>query len=258
MSDTAAPKTPLGVGALLGDSFQLYFRNFPMATFLAFVPVLILTALTVALLGAQFIAADPFDPPDPGAITPVSMLLLYGLQIIGYSLATAIMVRFAYDAKLGRSARIGAYLSGAMRNLPALVVLSIVIYLCMAVAMIAVIIPGLWVLAVWSVTIPAIVIESAGFGALGRSASLTKEYRWPIVGFIVVLALIMIVVSFIFTFVVAAVAASVGGIIVLVVLQALLSAATFALANIGIALLFARLKEIKEGVAVDSLVEIFD
>lgn len=258
MSDTAAQQTPLGVGALLGDSFQLYFRNFPMATFLAFVPVLILTALTAAILGAQFIAADPFDAPDPGADILGSILLLNGLQIIGYSIATAIMVRFAYDAKLGRSARVGTYLSSALRNLPALIVLSIVIYVCMAIAMIAVIIPGLWVLAVWSVAIPAIVIESAGFGALGRSSALTKEYRWPIVGFLVALGLIMIVVSFIFTFIVGAIASALGGVILLIVVQALFSAATFALANIGIALLFARLKEIKEGVAVDSLVEIFE
>src|SRR3546814_15392056 len=50
--------------------------------------------------------------------------------------------------------------------------------------------PGLWLLAVFAVVVPAIVVEGAGFGGLGRSIGLTKGFRWPILGAMTVIVML--------------------------------------------------------------------
>jgi hypothetical protein len=42
------------------------------------------------------------------------------------------------------------------------------------------IVPALYLMGMWCMIIPAIVIENRGFGAFGRSAELTQYYRWAL------------------------------------------------------------------------------
>lgn len=258
MTDATAPTTAqpsFGVGAILGETFSIFGRKFVAVTLLAFVPMVVVLAISVALLGAQ--VALGVGNPDFEEFNFVGLGLVFVLQMLAYGVATAMMVQLAYDAKLGRSLRVGAYVSVALRNILPLAVLTIAITFLASAGMALLILPGLWIYAVYIVTVPAIVIESNGFGGMGRSMRLTKGYRWPIIGLLVVLGIAMIVISFVVNFVVGLIVSAVGGVALSILFTALGSAITFAISCIAVALIYARLREIKEGVSVDSLADVF-
>ncbi len=64
-----------------------------------------------------------------------------------------------------------------------LLALGIVQYVVIMLGLIALIAPGLYVLSLWMVAMPAIVVERLTVGgALDRSAALTRERRWLVLG----------------------------------------------------------------------------
>jgi hypothetical protein len=90
------------------------------------------------------------------------------------------------------------------------------------------IVPGLFLLTIWSVVAPAIVIERTGvIGAFGRSHELVKGDGWPVFGTIVVAFLIVAVASAIATAIGAAI--GLGGLIVALILIGILTAPISAL-----------------------------
>ena len=68
-----------------------------------------------------------------------------------------------------------------------LFLLSIVVGICVTVGFILVIIPGLFLLTIWAVSAPAVVLEARGvFDALGRSRELVRGNAWNVFGVIVI------------------------------------------------------------------------
>jgi len=270
-----APRPGLGVGAIVGGSFAIFFRRLPVFILLALVPLVVVQVVVASVFGGLFMTSL-FEGFDPAAGTiPGRIYVLWGLVVVlGNALVLLIlgfMVQAAYDTRLGRPVRLGLYFGGALRQVVPLLICSLVAILLIYLASIFMLVPGLWVMAVFSVTVPIVVIERAGFGALGRSAALTRGYRWPIAGALILLILGAMVVS-----IVLAVLTAVGGMAASAVLTAapglgagLLAtilgtvwysvqlAAGLGILCVGIALIYARLREIKEGTGVEALAEVF-
>jgi hypothetical protein len=249
------PKAPLGVGSIIGESFSILFGKIIYVILIAFVPTMI--GLLASGLVIGFGAAVGAGEPEISDGFGVGMVLVFIVNMVAYAITTALLIQLAYDAKLGRTIQVGRYLGPAISTLVPLVILSIVVAILFSIAAVFFIVPGLWVYAVFSVVTPAIVIERAGFGAMGRSASLTKEYRWPIVGTFLVFAVCLIIINLIAQLLVGVIGA-VGGIVVALILSALISAIGSGLGSIFISLIYARLREIKEGVSVDQIAAVFD
>ncbi|MEM7267781.1 MAG: hypothetical protein AAF401_00860 [Pseudomonadota bacterium] len=257
MTDSAEPKQPLGVGGIIGETFSLFFANILTAGGIAMIPVAVVTLVSVLIFGLEMAAGADFDPATLGDGFVGGFGFVMILQMIAYSVATAMLVSFAYDRKLGRKVRFGAYLSGVAKQILPLVVLGIVFYLCFVIGLALLILPGLWIMAVWAAWAPVVVIENAGFGALGRSSALTKDYRWPIIGLLVITFILMFLLSFVLAFIVGLLITIGGGLIISVLLNLVVSAVTFAFGSMMMALLYARLREIKEGVSVEHLADVF-
>lgn len=262
--DTSA--MPLGVGNIIGETFSIFFKNIIKIATLAFVPsvlALIVSGLSIGW-GMTFGTADPLS--DPGAIPGpgfgLGILVSTIFSMIAYGLTIGLLVQLAYDAKQNRNRSIGDYFSPAIRGLFPLVVLSLAVGILAGLGAILLVLPGLWVYAVFSAVVPAIVIERAGFGAMGRSAALTKEYRWPILGTLLVVLILTAVLNFVVTFVLSFVVGIGGsgffGIIISLIVFGLIYAVSYGLSAVTIALIYARLREIKEGVSVDELAAVFD
>ena len=252
---------PLGVGRIISESFSILFRNIVPVMVLGFVPSLIGLLISIALNGTA--ATFGLETADPFAGTSVAGSLISTiLQLVIQGITIALLVQLAYDAKLGNPVTPGQYISPAIRAVVPIAVLSLVIGILASIGFLLLIIPGLIIYAMYSVTTPAIMIERVGFGGMTRSAQLTKEYRWPIIGAIILLGLCMFGISFATMFVVGLLIAALGvgtvGIGVGIVVFALLTAFTYGLTGIGSALIYARLREIKEGVSVDKLAAVFD
>lgn len=261
MSDTNTNPShvPLGFGQIISESFSLLFGNIVAVAVAAFIPILIALSVSGGLMGfdIMFGTAEPDVLAEGlGGIMVVTTLISLAI----YGIVTAIIVQLAYDAKAGRGTSFGRYASTAVQTLVPNVILTLAISIMAGFGMIALIIPGLWIYGVFAVTIPVLVIERLGFGSMGRSAELTKEYRWPVIGTIIVIGIAAGVLNLIPTFIVQFVLGSLGGgaVAFVVVLSALLQTLSYGLMSIGLALIYARLREIKDGVGVEDLVSVFE
>lgn len=268
MTDTAMPsaKPSLGVGTILGESFSLYFSNFVPMTIVCAVPVILSYIVSFGLIGIPDpieIAGDPSDPfayyRDNGVGLAISTI--FSIAIWGF--IAAAMTGMAYDAKVGNPVSVGQGFRAGMSHIVVAAVLVLIVYICFAIGLGLLIIPGLLIAAMWFVIIPAIVVENAGFGALGRSAALTKGYRWPLIGLLILFGLIAMIMGVIIGAVsgLAAFGAASGGLsimmIITMVINAVLAIILYSVSGAMAALAYARLVEIKEGRGMSSLAEVF-
>jgi len=260
MTDTTMVqhKAPLGVGSIIGESFSILFGKFIQVILIGFVPTLLGFLISGAINGFNVaLGIEPQDFSGPGSV--VGSILAFVINMVVYAITTALLVQLAYDAKLSRSVQIGRYIGPALSSIVPLAIVTVIVTILVAIGFALLVVPGLWVYAVFSVIAPAIVIERAGFGALGRSASLTKEYRWPIVGALILALILAMIINVVALFVVGLIATSGSiGLVIGVILFAAISTLGAGYVSILVALIYARLREIKEGVSVDQIAAVFD
>ncbi len=262
MSDTSTSPAhqKLGVGAIVGESFSILFGNLIPIAIACFVPIVIGLLVSGLLIGMP-VALGMEDPNFLGGTSVIIGFIASTLfQVVVYGVIIAVLVQLAYDAKLSRPISYKKYASAAIATIVPNVVQMIIIGILAGIGFMLVIIPGLWIYGVYCVVVPAIVIERAGFGAMRRSQDLTKEYRWPVIGAIVLILICATLINMAAVFGVGLIVAGLGtfGIIAAVILQGILFSITYGLTSISVALIYARLREIKEGVGVDSLVAVFE
>ncbi|MEM9343336.1 MAG: hypothetical protein AAGA87_09835 [Pseudomonadota bacterium] len=266
-----AATEPLGVGNIISESFSIFFKRIVQILIIGFVMMLASQLINLVAFGPEFMTGMAAEEAitNPGAYwTKTGISSLIGLVFTGIMFGAFTLL--AYDAKLGRSARLGAYFSAAIKNLLPIAILTLIVAIIVYLGLALLIVPGLWLMGVFCVIVPAIVVENAGFGALGRSASLTKGYRWPIIG----LWLVFIIIALIFFAIIGGIVGvvvfasidaagggvpniSTGALVIFLMLTAVLSGLMYGLLSIPAALVYARLREIKEGISVDSMADVF-
>ena len=142
-----------------------------------------------------------------GLITLVFGLLLGWLGLIIGALASIVgtfwlqgaLVEAVQDVRDGKQdLTIGELFARVQPRLPALIVAGILAGLGIAVGLILLIVPGLFLLTIWSLIVPAIVIEGKSAGeSFGRSRELVKGNGWSVFGVIVITIAAVIVASII-------------------------------------------------------------
>lgn len=261
MSDTATNPThpPLGAAQLVTDTFALLFSNFLLFMAITLVPSLGLSALQQLILPGALAAGGSEARLLWGGLIAFGVAILVGLLIMG-SVTMA-----AYDTRLGRPVRLGAYARRTLAAAPAIVVLGVLMYLGVMVGVLFFIVPGLYLAARYWVMVPAILLEGAGFSGLSRAARLSKGYRWPILGALALLFILVALIGLALTVLFAALlgtgmftAADRPNYPLVVFLDAINGAAQYALLSIFTALLYARLRELKEGLGMEDLVSVFE
>jgi hypothetical protein len=261
MTDTTniRPHSALGVGAIISDSFSILMRHFLSVVMLAIVPTLIGLVISGLMIGWD-VTMGLGEPVllDAADFIPFGLSII--VQVATYGISTALLVQLAYAAKLDEPLRLGDYVGPAISAALPITILSIAVGLLMVIGLVALIVPGLWIYAVFSVMPAAVVIEKVGFGGLGRSAALTKDYRWPILGAIILMGIITAVITNLAVYLAGLIIASMGstGLIVGVLAIAALTAVGGGLSSISVALIYARLREIKEGASVRDIAAVFD
>ncbi len=254
----ARPK--LGIGKIIGETFSVFFRHIGHIALLSLLPSLLIVLVSYMLLpeGAAeynlFEGLDPVtNPPPPYSFVNNMASTIFSLAVM--AIVSALIVRLAYDAKSGRPMRTAIYVSSAVNNLIPLVVCSVGASLAIGGGLGLFILPGLYLAAMWCAMTPAIVIEGAGYKSFGHSRALTKNYRWPCMGVLIVIGISTMIPSMMFIALIGFPINS--GPVVYVLTSIVSSIISFGLFGVATALLYARLREIRDGTSVDELADIF-
>jgi hypothetical protein len=167
------------IGDVLGEAWGLYKRFFWRFFLTAFVVYLILdlfSALAEAAAGDSLLAGLFWG------------LIAATVGVVGFFWVQGALVEVVRDARDGRADRtIGETYQAVSPRLPALIVAGILAGLGIAVGLILFIVPGLFLLTIWSMLVVVIVIEGKSAGeAFGRSREVVRGHGWQVFWLIIV------------------------------------------------------------------------
>ena len=119
------------------------------------------------------------------------------IGIVGYFWVQGALVELVRDVRDGRADRtIGETYEAVRPRLPALIVAGILAGIGIFIGLVLVIVPGLFLLTIWSMIVPVIVLEGRSAGeSFTRSREIVRGNGWSVFGLLVVTFLIIIVTS---------------------------------------------------------------
>jgi hypothetical protein len=246
MTDISLPLAPVPrflesdfrVGNVFNRAFALTTRNF--------LPFCTLTAITG--LPALYLSRGALEGGTDMGSQYLGMLIGYVLGL----LSQAILAHGAFEDMRGRPVRIFTSLGVGLRRLFPVLVLGLSVLVLYFIGIIALIVPGIIVVAAYYVALPACVVERIGpFKSMGRSLNLTRGHRWKIFGIMVV----MFVANAIAGGVALGVAA--GGSFAGLAVQLMVTAILGAFSAVLVLVTYHDLRVAKEGVATDRLAAVF-
>jgi hypothetical protein len=168
------------IGDPLGEGWAIYKRFWQHLLPIAFVTYLVvsLIALVLALAG--------------GIVGSLASVLV---SVAGVFLLQAALVEAVADVRDGRvDLTIGETLGRVWPRLGSVVAVSLLAGVAIAIGFVLLIAPGLYLLTIWSVIVPAVVLERLpAMDAFGRSRALVSGYGWTVFGVILVTFVINIV-----------------------------------------------------------------
>ncbi len=200
---------PLRIGEILDASIKVYKSNARTLIGLAavvVVPVQLFSGIVLLsivpssgdLPSGYSSLANAQPVADQAARTGASLVIDVTSVIAGL-LVTAACVRAVSDVYLDQPTGFRSSLLFALRRLPSLVWLTILMSVLLVVAFVALIVPGVYLYAAWAVSSPVLLIEGlGGWKALKRSRQLVAGRWWPTACLLLVTTLLVGIVSGIF------------------------------------------------------------
>ena len=185
---------PKGLGDILSAAFEIYKANASGLITIVAIVVVPLTFISAFLSGVVF-------APDEITGRSVAVGLFAGLigvviAVIISAVLQAALIRGAAQASIGDAVDIEASYKWGFARFGSVLLISILVGLAVLGGLILLIIPGLILIVMFAVAIPALVVENRkGTEAMGRSWNLVKGHFWHVVVVILVAAIIAGVVS---------------------------------------------------------------
>ncbi|SDD36982.1 hypothetical protein [Kordiimonas lacus] len=250
----------LGVGTILSQSFATFFRNWLPFTVIALIVYLPLYAGLVAIIGV-----DPsniqIDPSN--TVSFVTFVLgAAGLSMLSYAVMMATISYGAIEDQADRKASLGEMLTVGIKAFFPVVVAMVLTGILYMIGLVLLVIPGIIVLLMLSVTTPVIAAEGMGpIAAMRRSRELTDGYKWTILGAFIVISIIVgiagAVISIPLSFLM--VGSSEGGTIfsVSMIVSGALEAVKYAILATCGASIYTGLRRAKEGVSSEEIAKVF-
>jgi hypothetical protein len=202
---------PLGIGEMIDAAVKIYRDRWrPMLTAVVVVtaPVVVLTALVQLSAGTGEPDAFLRTDPDTGlaeldgrrfALFTAGALVNVVLSVISTAVATAAVFRMVSGVYLGDEIGWRDSLRFAVDRLGSVLLVTVLSGLGLLAGALCCIVPGVWLYGVWAVAMPALLVEGArGRRALGRSYQLVRGRFWPVLGTVLLGALLGAVVQGIF------------------------------------------------------------
>ena len=128
------------------------------------------------------------------------------VELFAAFLLQATLIKAVQDVRDGRAdLSIGGTVSAATPYIWPVAAAAILAGIAITIGLILIIVPGLWLITIWAVIIPVIVIERTGaLASFGRSRQLVRGHGWHVFGTLVLVFVILLVVEFILALIFAA------------------------------------------------------
>ena len=241
---------PLSTSELLDRTFYLYRKYFLVFVGITAIPQLAVLALR--LLGAAMTGGRM---SSRFSLLPIVAALV---SYVAVQVAQAATVMAVSNSHLDRPVAIASAFSAAKGSMLRVILISLAVAIAAGVALIFLIIPGVYLWLTWSLAIPVTVLEGGGLNAsTARSKQLSRDSRGRILLIYVLLFVLAIIVSVIFEAPLGIIAALVGRanpLPILALLQAANAIGTFIstslvgpLATIALTLIYYDQRVRKEG-----------
>lgn len=266
------PQPELTVGSILSRLFTVLARNFLLFSGLALI--------AQAPLFFFFVYTNRFSLPlRTGGMFGIGgeslfflsiLLIAQGLLVLALQGATAYVT---YQTLCGKAATIGKSLSHCIPKVGSIALISFLVFLGVAFAglvailpaivlarlfgigaLLLVLIPIAYCACMWSVSVPACVTENLGAGeSMKRSSALTQNYKVKIfLSYLVALTVCLILI------VIFKLLLLMGGVKSDLVDRLITDFFVSLFINVTTAVIYYRLREVKEGTAIDALTNVFD
>lgn len=228
----------LDVARVFERIFQIYRDQFTLlipAALVVFVPVAIISGLVYA-----------------GDISIFGVLIIAALATIATYWFQGMVVEAAQDILDGRRDHtVGSLLRSVTPVIGPLIVVGILAGIAIGIGLILLIVPGLFLLTIWAVVAPVVVLErKSALESFGRSRELVRGNGWQVFGVIVVLFLLQLIVTQVVQAIADGISDSFASYAVADLIVRLLVAPLSALAA---AVLYFELRGRKEGADADAL-----
>ncbi len=173
------------LAGLLEEAWQLYRRHAAHLLGVAFA-VFLVVAIIAGLLAF--------------ALGGFGKLLAEVVQTFAAFLLEAALVKAVQEVRDGRTKlSVGQTIRSVLPDLWSVAVASILAAIAIWIGLFLLIVPGLYLLTIWAVVMPALVIERRGvFDAFARSRQLVRGNGWQVFGTLVLLFLVLILVGVVF------------------------------------------------------------
>lgn len=167
-------------GAIVREAWELY-----KAHWRTFVPLALIVYLVLGLITLVFALILGWLGVVIGALA----------SIVGTFWLQGALVEAVQDVRDGKQdLSIGETFQRVQPRLPALIVAGILAGIGILIGFVLLIVPGLFLLTIWSLIVPTIVLEGKSAGeSFGRSRELVKGNGWSVFGVIVITIAVMIV-----------------------------------------------------------------
>ena len=172
------------LSGVLDEAWRMYKTYAKHLLAIAFV-IYVVAAIIVALLALT------------GTLIGAIFALL--LDLVATFLLQAALVKAVQDVRDGRAdMNIRETVSAAVPFIWPVFAASILAAIGIAIGLFLIIVPGLFLITIWAVIVPVIVIERSGvFAAFERSRQLVRGHGWHVFGTLVLTFIILIVVQFV-------------------------------------------------------------
>jgi hypothetical protein len=179
---TIAAMNPLS--GVLDEAWKMYRAHAAHLLTIAFV-----IYLAAAVIAALFALIGGFFGYFLGSI----------VEFIAAFLLQAALVKAVQDVRDGRAdLSFGETVSAAGPYIGPVAGASILAGIAITIGLILIIVPGLFLITIWAVIVPVIVIERSGaLASFGRSRQLVRGHGWHVFGTLVLVFVILIVVDFV-------------------------------------------------------------
>jgi hypothetical protein len=169
----------MSISGVLGESWQLYKRflgRFFLTALAVFVVLDLLSALADRAAGDSVLA---------GVFWAIVAAVI---GVVGYFWVQAALVELVRDVRDGRAdASVGETYTAVQSRLPAVIAAGVLAAIGIGIGFLLLIVPGLFLLTIWSMLVPVIVIEKRSAGeSFSRSREVVRGNGWDVFGLIVI------------------------------------------------------------------------